>query len=43
MIIVSNLHKSYGSRAVLSGVSTAFPAGRITSLIGPMVPANPPC
>ncbi|GAB2815519.1 ferric acinetobactin ABC transporter ATP-binding protein BauE [Comamonas piscis] len=35
MIIVSNLHKSYGSRAVLSGVSTAFPAGRITSLIGP--------
>nr|WP_174506341.1 ATP-binding cassette domain-containing protein [Acinetobacter sp. Marseille-Q1620] len=35
MITVQNIHKSYGSKAVLSGVSVEFPAQQITSLIGP--------
>ena len=35
MITVRNLHKAYGAKTVLSGISTAFPARRITSLIGP--------
>lgn len=35
MITVSNLHKSYGKKTVLSDVSLAFPTGRVTSLIGP--------
>lgn len=35
MITVHNLHKNYGSKAVLSGVSASFPRGQLTSLIGP--------
>ncbi|MFV3288662.1 ABC transporter ATP-binding protein [Pseudomonas sp. NY11955] len=35
MITVHDLHKRYGSKAVLSGVSTSFPRQRLTSLIGP--------
>jgi iron complex transport system ATP-binding protein len=35
MITVNNLHKVYGARTVLSGVSAQFPAQRVTSLIGP--------
>ncbi|MGO1282248.1 MAG: iron ABC transporter ATP-binding protein [Psychrobacter sp.] len=35
MITVSNLHKSYGKKPVLSDVSLVFPTGRVTSLIGP--------
>ncbi|MBS7600883.1 ATP-binding cassette domain-containing protein [Pseudomonas sp. RC2C2] len=35
MISVHNLHKTYGSKAVLSGVNVSFPRQRLTSLIGP--------
>ena len=35
MISVADLHKAYGGKPVLSGVTTRFPAGRLTSLIGP--------
>src|SRR5207253_1717158 len=35
MITVHNLHKAYGAKTVLSGVSAQFPAQRVTSLIGP--------
>lgn len=35
MITVHDLHKTYGSKAVLSGVSASFPRGQLTSLIGP--------
>ncbi|MGE8059589.1 ABC transporter ATP-binding protein [Pseudomonas sp. NPDC089547] len=35
MIAVHDLHKRYGSKAVLSGVSTRFPRQQLTSLIGP--------
>ncbi|MDR2319027.1 iron ABC transporter ATP-binding protein [Pseudomonas sp. LLC-1] len=35
MITVHELHKRYGSKAVLSGVSTCFPRQQLTSLIGP--------
>lgn len=35
MITVHNIHKAYGAKTVLSGVSAQFPAQRVTSLIGP--------
>lgn len=35
MITVNNLTKVYGSKTVLSGINTRFPARRISSLIGP--------
>ncbi|MDH0729852.1 ATP-binding cassette domain-containing protein [Pseudomonas sichuanensis] len=35
MITVHNLHKGYGNKAVLCGVSACFPRQRLTSLIGP--------
>ncbi|MEE1866970.1 iron ABC transporter ATP-binding protein [Pseudomonas auratipiscis] len=35
MISVHNLHKTYGSKAVLSRVTVSFPRQRLTSLIGP--------
>lgn len=35
MISVNNIHKSYGDKKVLSGVSVQFPKGQVTSLIGP--------
>lgn len=35
MITVHDLHKSYGSKAVLDGVSVDFPRRQLTSLIGP--------
>ncbi|MEX5624309.1 siderophore ABC transporter ATP-binding protein, partial [Pseudomonas syringae] len=35
MITVHGLHKTYGSKVVLSGVSASFPRGQLTSLIGP--------
>ncbi|QIL79661.1 ATP-binding cassette domain-containing protein [Diaphorobacter sp. HDW4A] len=35
MITVRNLQKTYGDKAVLNGVSAAFPARCVTSLIGP--------
>lgn len=35
MITVHELHKRYGNKAVLSGVSTCFPRQQLTSLIGP--------
>jgi len=35
MITVHDLHKTYGSKVVLSGVSASFPRGQLTSLIGP--------
>ncbi|EHP44883.1 ferrichrome transport ATP-binding protein FhuC [Cupriavidus basilensis OR16] len=35
MITVHNIHKAYGAKSVLSGVSAQFPAQRVTSLIGP--------
>jgi len=35
MITVHDLHKTYGNRHVLAGVSTQFPSRRLTSLIGP--------
>lgn len=35
MITVHDLHKTYGSKEVLSGVSASFPRGQLTSLIGP--------
>ena len=35
MITVHDLHKTYGNKAVLSGVSASFPSGQLTSLIGP--------
>ena len=37
MITVHELHKRYGSKAVLSGVSTRYPRHQLTSLIGPNV------
>ncbi len=35
MIAVNDLHKAYGTRSVLSGVSARFPARQLSSLIGP--------
>lgn len=35
MISVNNIHKSYGAKKVLSGISVQFPKGQVTSLIGP--------
>ncbi|MBB5610928.1 MULTISPECIES: ABC transporter ATP-binding protein [unclassified Janthinobacterium] len=35
MITVKNIHKSYGSKTVLSQLSVQFPKGQVTSLIGP--------
>ncbi|CBV42714.1 ABC transporter ATP-binding protein [Halomonas elongata] len=35
MITITNLHKRYGDKVVLSGVETRFPSGCLTSLIGP--------
>ncbi|MFZ4875543.1 ABC transporter ATP-binding protein [Janthinobacterium sp. Mn2066] len=35
MITVKNIHKSYGSKHVLSEVHVQFPKGQVTSLIGP--------
>ena len=35
MISVTNLHKSYGDREILSAVDARFPADCLTSLIGP--------
>ncbi|WP_264312814.1 ABC transporter ATP-binding protein [Pseudomonas putida] len=35
MITVHDLHKCYGAKPVLSGVSAHFPTQRLTSLIGP--------
>ena len=35
MITVHDLHKRYGSKAVLSGVNASFPRQQLTSLIGP--------
>jgi iron complex transport system ATP-binding protein len=35
MITVHNIHKSYGAKAILSGVSAQFPSQCVTSLIGP--------
>lgn len=35
MIRVQDLHMGYGGKRVLAGVSTDFPAGKLTSLIGP--------
>ncbi|WP_025139117.1 ABC transporter ATP-binding protein [Achromobacter sp. DH1f] len=35
MIRVQDVQMEYGGKRVLAGVSTAFPAGRLTSLIGP--------
>jgi iron complex transport system ATP-binding protein len=35
MITVDNVHKAYGGKQVLTGVSARFQEGRLTSLIGP--------
>lgn len=35
MITVHDLHKAYGTKTVLDGVSACFPSKSLTSLIGP--------